>query len=305
MSEPWEYEEDAYLDQLYGELGPQWAEEHGFTAYQDAVKEFTAERLQSYYVAHPSLAKPAHDSLICAQSLLSGYPSAALVFATTAIELTVKDVLLKPIVFGFVHTEPVAAFIAELTTRHNGMDRFRELLSEILTRFGSVDLQTFKRAGSSRTLRQEIEEIQKARNAVIHRGEAPDGSFAELSIVVAGTLLNELFPRVLQMLGLHLHGPGVCNQKHTTTLPVTFTIPGHIQRTVSASVDINASDVDYRNPPVELSGELATHLSDSDLAAIRSAPSEAYMYVTSVPLRYRVRLDADSRKFTGTHVPWG
>lgn len=50
MSEPWDYEQDAAYDQLYEELGPQWAEEHGLAPPEDAIKEFTAERLQSYYL---------------------------------------------------------------------------------------------------------------------------------------------------------------------------------------------------------------------------------------------------------------
>lgn len=65
--DPWEAEqdaaEDAYREQLLEELGPDWAEENGFVPPEDAIREFTAERLQSYYVAHPNLAGPAHDSL--------------------------------------------------------------------------------------------------------------------------------------------------------------------------------------------------------------------------------------------------
>jgi hypothetical protein len=208
MSES-EYAEQEYLEKLYEEFGPQWAEEHGLAPPEDAIEEFTAERLQSYYIAHPNLAGPACDSLIYARSLMPSYPKAALVFAVTATELAIKTVLLKPIVFGLVHTEALASFITDLTTKHTGMDRFQTILTEILARFGGVDLKTYTRADSSKTLWQEIGEIQKARNAVVHRGEAVDDATANLAIAVASTILTGIFPQVLQKLNLHLHDPGV------------------------------------------------------------------------------------------------
>ena len=69
--------------------------------------------------------------------------------------------------------------------------------------------------------------LQSARNGVIHRGKKVRTGAASLAVAVAATLLNRIFPSVLTHLDLHLHDPGVvCNQKHTTTLPVTLTIPG-------------------------------------------------------------------------------
>jgi len=89
MSERWEYEEEAaeeaFHGRLYNELGPQWAEDHAFGPYEDhykeAIKEFTAERLKSYYVAHPNLAEAALNSLMYADSLMASHPKGALVFA--------------------------------------------------------------------------------------------------------------------------------------------------------------------------------------------------------------------------------
>lgn len=207
------------MDQLYDELGPKWAKAHDQELYEehydDAISAFTAERLQSYYVANPNLAGPAHDSLIYAQSLMPSYPKAALLFAVTATELAIKTVLLKPIVFGLVHTEGLAVFITDLTTQHTGMDRFQTILTEILARFGGVDLKVFKRPDSARTLWQEIGEVQKARNAVIHRGETVDDANAALAIAVAATLLKEIFPQILANLDLHLHDPlTVCGGGH-------------------------------------------------------------------------------------------
>jgi len=139
----------------------------------------------------------------------------ALIFAVTATELTVKNVLLKPIISGLVHNEALASFIADLTTQHAGMDRFHKLLAEILAQYGGFQLRTFKRAGSAKTLWEEIGEVQMARNGVIHRGDTVEGEIASLSISVADTLLTEVFPEILKRLGLHLHAPiKICASKH-------------------------------------------------------------------------------------------
>jgi hypothetical protein len=135
---------------------------------------------------------------------MPSFPQAALVFAVTAAELVWKKVLLEPIVFGLVHTEGLATFVTELTTKHTGMDRFKKLLTAILAEFGGVDLMAYKRSDSSKTLWQEICEIQKARNDLVHEGKsAPDAP--DLALSVADTLMNVIFPRVTTKLGLHLH----------------------------------------------------------------------------------------------------
>ena len=223
--DPADYEPDpADFESADADDGPDWSEEVDFDLYQqqiydDAVAAFTGQRLQSYYVDNPNLAEPALDCLNYAQSLLPNHPRAALVFAVTATELAIKVVLLRPIVSGLVHAEGLAAFISDLTTQHTGMDRFQELLTAILARFGGVNLKTYKRTPSSKMLWQEIGDVQKARNAVIHRGETAKESAAHLAIAVATTLLKKIFPLILGKLDLHLHDPmTVCGQNHPKPL---------------------------------------------------------------------------------------
>ena len=214
-ADAWQEEAQSRYDE---EVGTHYLNEFGHELlypehYEEAVKEFTSDRLKSYYVNHPDLAEPAHRSLTYAQSLMPAHSEAALVFATTAVELAIKVVLLKPIVFGLVHTEGFATFITELTTQHTGMERFQALLAEILSQFGGVDLKTLNRANSAKTVWQEIGEIQTARNKVIHRGEAVDDATAILAVSLASVLLHDVFPRVLQKLELPFHEPKIlCKQ---------------------------------------------------------------------------------------------
>ena len=294
---------DEYMNNLYNLFGPDWALEHHEELYkqhsEEAIREFTAERLKSYYIAHPSLATPALDALRYAGSLLAPHPKAALVFAVTANELAVKSVLLKPIVFGLVHIEGLAGFITDLSTQHTGMERFQTLLTEILARFGGVDLKTYRRGNSATTLWKEMDEAQRFRNALIHRNEAVPDSAAGLAFSVASTLLQQIFPLVLAKLDLHLHDPGVvCGKRHSVGLVVYFRIFGSAP-TIHATVEVAAETMDLENPPERIKGYLVAGYSDDDLASLQSAGS-VEMWITSTLHQYAVCFTPTSREFSGT-----
>lgn len=200
--------EDTFYEEMYNRVGPEWARDHDPELfeehYEEAIRQFTSERLQSYYLAHPNLAIPARQMLVYAHLLRPKFPQAALVFAVTAIELTLKTILLKPIIFGLVHTEDLASFIADMTIKQSGLDRFHTLLTEILAHLGNVELQKVKRLDSTKTLWEEFVEVQKSRNALVHGGQKCNDGLADLAISIAVTLLNEIFPQVLAKLGLTL-----------------------------------------------------------------------------------------------------
>ncbi len=110
-------EQEAAAEEYHEKIGRAWARDNAAELakeffednYEEAVRVFTTERLQSYYVQHPELAVPALNTLGYAQSLMPTYPQAALVFAVSATEIIVKDVFLRPIVSGLVHSEDLAS----------------------------------------------------------------------------------------------------------------------------------------------------------------------------------------------------
>jgi hypothetical protein len=155
-------------------------EEYTDQLYQDhkgqAVEEFTDERLQSYYGDYLLLAKPAFDALTEARNLINTNATASFIFSALAMEVGLKETLLKPIVVGLVHTASVAALITDLAISHSSMDKYRELLAQILREHGGVDLDTYKRPDANKPIWQEIRDVQKQRNSILHRAErASDG----------------------------------------------------------------------------------------------------------------------------------
>jgi hypothetical protein len=195
-----EYAYDEYMTQMY--------EEHK----NEAIEEFASERLKSYYAENKLLAEPAFRALSESRNLTDVNPTAGFVFAAIAIEVGLKETLLKPIVSGLVHTASVASLVTNLVVSHQGMDKYRELLLQTLREHGGVNLDTYKRSNSKTLIWQEIREVQKKRNLIVHKAESGSIEEASLALGVAGTIVEELFPKVVQEMGLHLHeGFRICN----------------------------------------------------------------------------------------------
>ena len=270
--------------------------------YQEAVNEFRVERLRSYYAAHADLAIPAFEELRYARTLLPGHPRAALVFAITAIELGIKKALLKPFVYGLVHMEVLAEPIAAVATKDSGF--FGAVLTGILKEFGGVDFDTFKRTRSAKILREEITEVRKARDSVVHGGGTVDLSMADFSITVAETILNEILPEVLKKVNLHLHPPGtVCGNRHTSNWRVVIRIGEFVSvRSFSCVVELDEERLLLPFTPDRLTGRLISPVDDSDLAKMRSEVAFMTLEHEGERVRYKIEICPDSSEFVASKI---
>ena len=199
-----DYHRDDMIDSLYSEFAQDVLAGRD-DLYDEIINQFTTERLQSYYIQNPQVAVRARWALNQARSLFPGYPDASLVFAATAAEAGLKSGLLKPILHGLVHDEAMAAIIADLMPQQRNT-QFRDLLFGILKNYGALDLAAFKRDGVAKTLWDEMGEVQKRRNGVVHRAESVDVTEATLAVDIAGTIVEALFPAVIGSLGLKTDG---------------------------------------------------------------------------------------------------
>lgn len=134
-----DYMQEQAFDEFYSEIKEQ------------AILEFTGERLKSYYVANRFLAKPAVNALAEARAIMATNETASLIFSVIAIEVGIKTTLLKPIVYGHVHTHSIAALIADLIISRRRED-FKELLILIIKKHGGVDLTNYKRKKSCQNI---------------------------------------------------------------------------------------------------------------------------------------------------------
>jgi hypothetical protein len=206
---------DEFISDLYNDFANDLLAGKDGDLFYGVVERFAAERLQSFYLDNPDVAKAPLWSLGEARSLVADHPSAALVFAVTAMEVGLKAALMKPILHGLVHAEFAGALIAELAT-DNRQDRSKALVFALLAEYGGLDLKTYKRSGATKTLWEEMADVQKARNVVVHRAQPGATADATLAIDLASHVVETLFALVIAKLGLHTHGAGlqVCGKKH-------------------------------------------------------------------------------------------
>jgi hypothetical protein len=205
---------DQFISDLYSDFADDLLAGRDADLFYGVVERFAAERLQSFYVDHPDVAAEPFWALGEARSLLAPHPTAALVFAVTAMEVGLKASLLKPILHGLVHAEFAGAFIAELAMERQ--DKAKGLVFAILAEYGGIDLQTYKRAAGGKTLWEEMADVQKVRNLVVHRAEQAQTVDAALAVDLASHVIETLFPMVITKLGLHTHGATlqVCGKRH-------------------------------------------------------------------------------------------
>ena len=207
-------ESDAAEDEFYSQMVSDFYRDHGPQIAQEAIDEFQTERLQSYFSEHPNLIAPAATQLERARALrLLGAGDASIVFGASATELALKQALLRPIVYGLVQSAPAALVIAELTLSHAAIDRFKNLLLDVLGDVLGTNLRTYTHVGSAKPLWEEIRTTQDARNAVLHRGESRSPQEVNDAIRVAEAVIETLYPAVVHTIGLHLHAAVICTDE--------------------------------------------------------------------------------------------
>ena len=161
----------------------------------EAIDEFQQERLRSYYTEHPEVAQSATDTLTEAQALFdAGFISARLVFANSATEQALTNVLLRPTLYGLVHSEFAAELVASLDVH---LDRLPKLLFPIIAETANVDLSTYCRHDQTITLWDEFRRVQRIRHGVLHRGEPVEPADASTALEVGRVMLTDVCERVM------------------------------------------------------------------------------------------------------------
>lgn len=199
-------EHDAALDEMYDRIGQELYAGHK----AQAIEEFTAERLRSFYLKNPEVMRPALVAFREAKSLHeSKHYAAALVFSVTSIELFLKATLLKPVVYGLIHNDALSDIIVQYALGQSGFDRYRSLLAKLFSDIAEIDLNEIKREGASKSLLDEALDIQKIRNKVIHQGVVCEETESALAKEIATLVFGRIVVQMFGALGLDVHEKGL------------------------------------------------------------------------------------------------
>jgi len=140
-----------------------------------------------------------------ALALKKEHAEAAFLFFMSTAEITVNQLLVRPIVNGLVHNKAFAHVIMELTP-NIGSDGFKKLFFNILSEVIGIDVAKYQRNGSKISLWEERKGLQTKRNALVHSGAKPSAEGLQLAEDVALELLRVLYPKVLEKIGLKVNG---------------------------------------------------------------------------------------------------
>jgi hypothetical protein len=202
---------DAAWDEAYERLSEELYPEHE----KQAIREFTAGRLQSYYLANPTVTRAGFRMQSEARALLQhGHHSAALVFAASAAEQFLRVSLLRRVVYGLVHLEPLADLVVDAALAQTGYVRYTKLLSGLFKELTHVNIETVTGSGRSKPLLTEASALQARRNEVVHRAEEVTEQEANHGVAVSAGVFLYILTRLLDALDLQVQEGVVIRAKH-------------------------------------------------------------------------------------------
>jgi hypothetical protein len=173
--------------------------------YDQAVAEFTSERLRSFYMANRDLSQAPRKALAQARSLVPDHPNAALLLAAVAMEVGLRETILRPVIHGLVHNEALADTVAELVMEMRPtLDRLRQISVRIVAEHGGIDLDNERRPNATQAIWPEMKLLQRRRNKLLHAAVPVSVTDAEDGIAVAAYVLETALPHLLDRLDLNL-----------------------------------------------------------------------------------------------------
>ena len=91
----------------------EWLEELYNEHAEIAIEEFTSDRLMSYYLKSPKIIHAPRLALVEGRTLLNTHPRAAFILASMAVEMGLRELILRPIVYGLVISESTASVMSQ------------------------------------------------------------------------------------------------------------------------------------------------------------------------------------------------
>lgn len=198
-----DYEMEEFYDRISEELYP----DHK----QQAIQEFTSDRLRSFYLQNPMVMRPAVEAIQESKALLAAERhSPALVFAASAFELLLKATLLSPVVYGLVHHDALAELIVQkVVGRQTNIDRYESLLARLFETLADINLATICRSGSTTPLMKEAKELQGLRDRILHLGVRCTRQDANKAFHVAAAIYTEIVCPMIGALNLTVGEKGI------------------------------------------------------------------------------------------------
>ncbi len=188
----------------------------------EAMEEFAQERLRetsltavrTYLGTYgDAIQQRVKQNIDGAQALLqSGFPSAALVEAATAIELTIRFLLVRPLVQGAFLSDAWAGVLADrIGTGRTAEDR--KILPQILE-IWKIDVASVRLRNGDTVWPTITDNILPARNRVVHEGETVAPEIVDKALECCNLLIDKVVQKIAAELGFTIDRTGKWAEIH-------------------------------------------------------------------------------------------
>jgi hypothetical protein len=164
---------------------------------EEALVEFSEERYKAFFASNPEMLLNTLDIMDESKKLLANqHFSASVIYSFIAVENVLRDLILRPLVWGKFINEEVATLITN-SIIENRLDQLSNFLFHFIKESIGLDIKTTARPDQTTPLWQEINELKLLRNRIVHRGIKCDESSATRAFAITEYLYNDIFLRVL------------------------------------------------------------------------------------------------------------
>lgn len=182
-----------YDDDYYDMAADEYAQE----AYEDelienAIREQSEDAVRWYLGTYgDSVTARVQAAIGQAEGLIgAGFPSPALVAATTALELMIRFLIIRPLVQGAFLSDEWAALLTERVATGRTVED-RKLLPQV-ARAWHLDLESLQLPDGRPTWTTIASTLWPLRDRVVHRGDVAIDADATAAIAAAHQLLDEM-----------------------------------------------------------------------------------------------------------------
>lgn len=171
---------------------------------EEALVEFSEERYKAFFISNPEMHLNTLEIIGESKKLLDNqHFSASVIYSFIAVENILRDLILRPLVWGTFIDEEVASLITN-SILNNRLDQISNFIFHFIKESISLDIRTLTRPDQTTPLWQEINELKSLRNHIVHKGAKCDEGSAIRAFVTAEYLYNDIFLRVLSTAGFKI-----------------------------------------------------------------------------------------------------
>ena len=173
-----------------------------FTQQYEA--SFILERVGSFYKKFPEVGLSSFQNFIDSQNLLKNeFITPAFIQAVISIEVGIKSVVLKPILYSLAINDEASNLLYELTFERKSLQAISSFYYNTLEEVSGWSFKDNHRDNVQQSIETELKELQKIRNTILHQGIIVEKEGAQKAIDIASYVFEKIIPTILDKFLCH------------------------------------------------------------------------------------------------------